>query len=232
MAQIISAEFKKLLEKSYLYHFHSTYTDGEIPVHHYFEWALQRNVQSLIFAEHIRKEPDFDIFAWIQDIKEAQKLFPGIQVCIGVEAKLLPEGDLDIPPQLLAELDMITFACHAFPTDIALYQRSFEVLFQDPRWKHFIRAWAHPGRFLKRKGFLESHSTVLDHLISLALKEDIWIEYNVRDELPPLKALKQVPEDRLLIGFDAHREADLTKFRDPAIIHQELKTSFFPKDVR
>jgi histidinol phosphatase-like PHP family hydrolase len=198
-------EFRKSLNtRNYLFHIHTNYTDGISDINNYFEYASQNNINVIIFTEHVRKKLKYDFDVFVNDIEKVNKIFPKIETYIGCEAKLLPGGDLDIPISILTKIKVICFACHSFPQDIELYRSSFKKLFTDNQWKNYIRIWVHPGRFLKKLNLLNKNMKILEELIEIALSEDILIENNLREVLPPKEILEKIPNENIVIGYDAH----------------------------
>jgi histidinol phosphatase-like PHP family hydrolase len=198
-------EFRKSLNtRNYLFHIHTNYTDGISDINNYFEYASQNNINVIIFTEHVRKKLKYDFDVFVNDIEKENKIFPKIETYIGCEAKLLPGGDLDIPISILTKIKVICFACHSFPQDIELYRSSFKKLFTDNQWKNYIRIWVHPGRFLKKLNLLNKNMKILEELIEIALSEDILIENNLREVLPPKEILEKIPNENIVIGYDAH----------------------------
>jgi hypothetical protein len=45
----------------YLFHLHTTYTDGKVAVPQYFDLAQRTRLDRLIFLEHIRAQPGYDV---------------------------------------------------------------------------------------------------------------------------------------------------------------------------
>ena len=86
----------------YLFHLHTTSTDGELTVRQYFEYASQQRIQRLIFLEHIRRNPQYDVEAFVGEVKENSQRCR-IPAVVGFEAKLLPDGRLDILDRHAAE---------------------------------------------------------------------------------------------------------------------------------
>ena len=197
-------EFKNVLKSNYLFHFHTTYTDGKSTVKDYFDFAFRHNIDTLIFTEHVRKKLSYNFDYFLEDIERERFLHPTINVFVGVEAKLLPGGELDIPEKILGKIQLIGFACHSFPDNVQLYQKSFEKLFLDSTWKAYIRVWLHPGRFLKKRKLLKTHIEVLKRLAKFAEKEGVFIENNLKEQLPPPDVISFCDKQKIILGFDAH----------------------------
>lgn len=197
-------KFENLLKDKYIFHLHTNYTDGLSSVEDYCIWASKNGYDSVVFTEHVRKKLSYDFHSFLSDIENARHKFPDLDIWVGVEAKVLPGGALDIPNEILPNVQIICFACHSFPKDVCLYERAFEKLFSDSRWKEHIRVWVHPGSFLKCLGLIDDYLYLLDRLISFARREGVFIEQNLKYELPPRPIIKNIPRSNLVKGLDAH----------------------------
>jgi histidinol phosphatase-like PHP family hydrolase len=200
-----SEEFREMIKSgSYIFHIHTNYTDGISNINDYFDYASQNNIDVIIFTEHVRKDLKYNFDTFVEDIRDKNRRFPKIRSFIGCEAKLSPGGGLDIPISILSKIHVICFACHSFPQDLELYRLSFMNLFANDEWKDYVRVWVHPGRFLKKLNILNENLKTLQELVNIALSNDVLIEKNLKEDLPPLKILESVPYDRIILGYDAH----------------------------
>jgi len=197
-------KFKSMMKNRYIFHLHTVYTDGSSSVEDYCRWASNNKLDGIVFVEHTSRKLSYDFSSFLRDIEIAKRKFPLIDIWIGVEAKIIPGGQLDIPDNILSRIKLICFACHSFPDDIELYHTSFKMLFTDKRWKEYIRCWVHPGRFLKHRGFLDKYLNILEDLIEVAINEEIFIENNLRDQLLPHRIVIKIPPSKLITGYDVH----------------------------
>lgn len=205
--KIALEEFKNILStKKYLFHLHTDYTDGLNSVEDYFNYASKYNFDVIIFTEHVRKNIKYDFEKFLLSIQKCHIAFSQVEPIIGVEAKILPDGTLDIPETILSKIKLICIACHSFPSEIELYRNVLENVFSDGKWKKYHRVWVHPGRFLRKNNLLEHEhgETVLRQLVDYAVNEGVLIEVNQKDKLPPPSALEGVSSHNLIIGHDAH----------------------------
>ena len=207
----LSEKFKNLLKSNYIFHLHTTYTDGVSSVEDYCIWASRNKYDTIVFTEHVRKKLSYDFYSFLSDIENARRMFPDLSIWVGVEAKLLPGGNLDIPDHILSEIQIICFACHSFTQDIDLYENSLKRLFSGSRWKDRIRVWVHPGSFLKCLGPIDDYLHLLDRLITFARREGVFIEYNLRHELPPVSIIKNIRQSQMIKGLDAHSVQSVEK---------------------
>jgi len=211
MKKISSVKFEEILKKKYLSHFHTTYSDGASTVAEYFKFAAKQGVGILIFMEHVRREMAYEFDSFVRDIEGAKKIYPGVGSVIGVEAKILPGGELDIPEEILDKIQLIGFACHSFPDDVDLYQRSFERLFSEKRWKPYIRVWVHPGRFFKGEALSGQNKDVLKEVMDCASQNGVFIEKNLRSGNPMLKVNSVCSTQKVITGYDAHSVEEIAE---------------------
>ncbi|MDA8087537.1 MAG: PHP domain-containing protein [Nitrospiraceae bacterium] len=192
---------------------HTTYTDGSGTVEDYFEYASLHGYESIVFTEHVRMNMSYDFDAFLEDIKAARQKFPWIMALAGAEAKILPGGLLDIPDNVSSKIEVICIACHSFPGNIRLYEKSFQKLLGDSRWGNHIRVWVHPGRFLRRMGLLDGNLENIGSLIRLGADRGVFIENNIKNNLPPASLLNGIHPDMIVVGCDAHSPSELGMLR-------------------
>lgn len=191
----------------YLFHLHTTYTDGSLTVREYFDLAQQHRLERLIFLEHIRRAPRYDVERFVAEVREGAAA-SGIPALVGFEAKILPGGALDISSEHAALAEVIGIAEHGFPAEFELWRTSVAQALEGAALrypeKHLV--WVHPGLWLKKHGLLEAQEDEYRRLLGLAQSLGIRIESNRRYRLLP-PHLHAATRD-LVVGADAHRLAD------------------------
>lgn len=217
------ARFRKILERGkYIFHVHTNYTDGLSSVVDYFEYAQKNGISDLIFTEHVRKELSYSFDDFFNNIKVVGKRFTNVKAIIGVEAKIIPGGELDIPQSILSKIEVVCIACHSFPDDVSLYVETFEKIFKDKYLKDYVRVWVHPGRFFRKRNKLDENKNILEELIKVALSEEVFIEQNLKEDLPPLNLLEKIPYDKIVVGYDAHSVTDLEVLREKEFFRKKM----------
>jgi len=138
-----------------LFHLHTDFTDGKLSVKEYFEFARKHGIERLIFLEHIRREPTYDVNQFVFEVSHYTELY-GIEGVVGFEAKLLPHGELNVRREHVELAEFIGIAEHGFPDDVNQLVKAFQsVLSFYPREypdKQFV--WVHPGLWFKRRDAL------------------------------------------------------------------------------
>ena len=203
-------EFKDLLsDNSYLFHLHTDYTDGLNNIEDYFCYASKNKFKTIVFTEHVRDKMTYNFDDFYNEIKKNEKNFETVTAVVGAESKILPNGSLDIPDNILPKIDILCLACHSFPDDINLYAEAFKKVFVDTKWKPFIRVWVHPGRFIQRIGLSRHNIDIFQSLINTAIDEGVFIEDNLKQKLLLGNIIDSTPSETLVVGHDAHSVSEL-----------------------
>ncbi len=198
-------EYKDFLMKGN-WHIHTSYTDGKNTVFDYCREAIKRNVPLLAFTEHVRKEVRYNFDKLLEDIDKAREEFPDLIILSGCEAKVLPDGTLDVNKKLIKKVDYPIMAYHSFPKDKELYLKTLKKTIKNP----FVNSWAHPGLFLNKTGF-ELKDEELGEIFELMKKHRVLLEINKKYELPPEQWIKQAKRKGVLLvrGNDTHSVNEL-----------------------
>jgi len=198
----------------YAFHLHTTATDGHLTVADYVGFAQARRLDRLIFLEHVRREPTYDVDAFVAEVHR-EAAAAGVAASVGFEAKLLPGGALDIGEGALAHAEVVGLAEHGFPDDDALYWVSLDAALE--RCAALAPAqtvvWVHPGLYLRRRGRLEASWVAYRERVERALDLGVAVERNLRYGLAPDGAADD--EAALVTGVDAHRWRDLERAFPP-----------------
>ncbi len=161
------------------WHIHTSYTDGENSVDDYCKRAVELGIPLVAFTEHVRHSLSYDFNAYLEDIDRAQQQYDLI-VLSGCEAKILPDGTLDVDDSILKQVDYPIFAFHSFPKNIDVYLDALYNVLKNP----YINAWAHPGLFLKRNN-LSLPEDALNLILKLLRDNEVLIELNAKYNTPP-----------------------------------------------
>jgi DNA polymerase (family 10)/putative hydrolase len=198
--------FKQIFSGSYLFHLHTRYTDGNLYPVEYFEFAQQHGYQRLIFLEHIRRSPNYDISQYVSEIRECESRFL-VPATIGFEAKVLPGGELDISDEHLKLAQVVGIAEHGFKGTLAELCNSLRLVFC--RSKELPCVWVHPGLGLRRKAELEKQPFTYAGLLEEASALGILIECNRRYGLIQEEYISRFVGN-IVWGLDAHSQSDLS----------------------
>lgn len=197
-----------------LFHCHTRHTDGVPGVADYLRYAAEHGLERVVFLEHIRREPSYDVAAFAEEVRtESERI--GVPAVVGFEAKVLPGGALDLAAEHAALAEVVGIAEHGFPDDPALWRDSLAAAFATWGSMEQTAVWVHPGLWLKRTRRLASRRADYTFLLALAQRHGIFVERNHRYRLLPDDALPLVRPEMLVHGADAHRLVDADAFFDP-----------------
>lgn len=100
-------------------HVHTDWSDGHDPPERMAEEAMARGYQYVAFTDHSRQLGVAGGLT-IEMVRQQRKLvdrlnelYAPFRVLHGTEVNILPDGSLDYPDDLLAELDMVTVSVHS-----------------------------------------------------------------------------------------------------------------------
>lgn len=187
------------------WHIHTNYTDGNNSIHEYCKKAVELGIPLVAFTEHVRKDLTYDFSDFLEDIEKAREKF-NLIILSGCEAKVLPNGELDVNNEILKEIDYPVFAYHSFPKDINLYVDSLKNVLNNK----YVNTWAHPGIFLEKKCLKIPDDQLIEILTSVA-NSKVLLEINSKYNMPPTKwiNLAKKKEINFVIGNDVHNVESL-----------------------
>ena len=194
-----------------LFHVHSAYSDGIPTIEQWFEVASKKQIKRITFLEHVRRNPNYDIFDYFCEVERRSEQF-NIEGLHGFEAKLLPSGELDLPLDFFGNnLDILGIAEHSFPFDYKLYKQAWFTAIGYCRYSYpeLQLVWVHPGLWLKKHGLLTKLWDEYIAMITYAIESGVYIEHNLRYDLVPEEIEDIIPERKLIIGLDGHDLTDL-----------------------
>jgi len=196
-------------------HAHTSWSDGRLDVRALAQEALARGIRVLAITDH---SPSLKVAGGLsveelrrqrEDIRAAQAdLGSGLRLLHGAEVDILPDGRLDYPDDVLAELDVVIASPH-------------QALDQPPQeaTARLLRAMANPrvhilghptGRLLPRRPGLAPD---MARLAQAAARHHVVLEINANPRRLDLRAAHaRMALDAgawLSIHTDAHRGAEL-----------------------
>lgn len=202
-----------LFSGSYMFHLHTTYTDGEISIPQYFRYAVELSIPKLVFLEHIRKRPTYDVHRLLDEVRE-QSLECGVSAHVGFEAKLLANGELDIDTKHVEIADVIGIADHGFRGDIWDLEEELRkaICAYMPFQKPII--WVHPGLCFTRQTCITELRTPYLNLVRTIADLGGIVEQNCRYGLVPNDIVYPIlkPNETTVIGLDSHTWNDIRRW--------------------
>jgi DNA polymerase (family 10) len=160
-------------------HVHTTASDGRASVLEMAEAARALGYEYLAICDHtqnVRVVPGLDaddVRRQAEEIAEANELLAPFRVLRGIECDILPDGSLDLPDDVLAELDWVQASVHAgqrAPRDV-ITKRVVEAL-RHPS----VSCLSHPkGRIINHR---PENALDLERTFEVLLEEGKAVEVN------------------------------------------------------
>jgi DNA polymerase (family 10) len=160
-------------------HCHTTWSDGRASVEEMARAARERGYDYLAICDHtpavgaVRGLTPDDVRRQAGEIAAANELLAPFRVLRGSECDILPDGRLDLPDDVLAELDWVQASVHGgqrMPGP-EMTKRVEEAL-RNP----YVRCLSHPkGRYINRR---PENALDLERVFEIALEEGVALEVN------------------------------------------------------
>jgi DNA polymerase (family 10) len=141
--------------------------------------ALERGYEYIAICDHtpavgaVRGLSPDDVRRQAEEIEAANEALAPFRVLRGIECDILPDGRLDLPDDVLAELDWVQASVHGgqrMPR--AQMTRRVEEALRNP----YVRCLSHPkGRYINRR---PENELDLERTFAVALEMDVAIEVN------------------------------------------------------
>jgi DNA polymerase (family 10) len=160
-------------------HCHTTWSDGRASVEEMGRAAIERGYAYLAICDHtpsvgaVKGLTGDDVRRQGEEIAAANEVLAPFRVLRGTECDILPDGRLDLPNDVLAELDWVQASVHGgqrMPR--AEMTKRVEAALRNP----YVRCLSHPkGRLINRR---PENALDLDHIYAVALEERVALEVN------------------------------------------------------
>jgi DNA polymerase (family X) len=172
----------KLVEKENLrgtFHCHTTASDGHNSIEEMAEAAQELGLEYVGIADHSRSSiqahgiDETKLRSQIAAIRTLNKKLHGFRVFAGVECDVLRDGSLDLPDEVLSELDYVIASVHSVfnLSESEMTQRVIRAM-ENP----LVTMLAHPtGRLLLKR---EPYQIDIPAVLDTAARIGTWIELN------------------------------------------------------
>jgi DNA polymerase (family 10) len=195
-------------------HSHTTWSDGRASVEEMGRAALERGYEYLAICDHTPAvgavtglTPD-DVRRQAEEIAAANDVLKPFRILRGIECDILPDGRLDLPDDVLAELDWVQASVHGGQR---MPRREMTARVEAALRNPHVSCLSHPtGRYINRR---PENALDLDRVYEIALEQGVALEVN---GLPPRLDLSgEHVRDALKAGVeivcstDAHSVAGL-----------------------
>ena len=195
-------------------HSHTTTSDGTETAEVMAAAAIERGLEYLAITDHSATHgfgdhvtPDA-LKARIEEIRALNERLDGIELLIGTETNILPDGSPDYEDDLLAELDWVIASVHtSFQMDAEAMTDRVVAAVEHP----LVDALGHPtGRKISKRA---PYAIDMERVIEAAVRTGTMIEINSspdRRDMNEIHARAAAEAGvRILINTDAHKISDL-----------------------
>ncbi len=218
----VRRQLPKLIEQSDLrgdVHMHTHETDGRNSIREMADAALERGYEYIAITDHSKNlamTNGLDAERALQHIARIhavdREMEGRIRVFPGIEVDILADGELDLPDEVLAQMDVVIASVHTLLNQ-PREQMTDRVLraIENP----YVRILGHPtGRLLLRR---EPFAIDLPAVLRRAAELGVAVEHNAAPERLDLsdRELRLAKElgSKIVINTDAHSLRDLNKMR-------------------
>jgi DNA polymerase (family 10) len=193
-------------------HMHTTASDGHASIAEMAMAARERGYEYIAITDHSKSSTIADGLSiermrqHIEDIRSANEEVEGIEILVGCECDILPNGKLDYPDDLLAECDWVVASIHAAMGPGGKGKRSPTERTVAAIEHPHIHAIGHPsGRLIGRRPAMELDMSTI---CAAAAEHDTCLEINAHWSRLDLKDV-HIRQARtagvlLTINTDAH----------------------------
>jgi len=199
-------------------HSHSKHTDGRYTIQEMVEAAQKKGYEYVAITDHSQKVTVANgmnpkrLREQMEEIDELQDKFKDIRILKSIEVDILDDGSLDLPDEVLKELDFTVCSVH--------YNLNFS---QEKQTERILRAMDNPymnilghpsGRLIHERKPLELD---METIMKKAVKEKVYFEINSHPDRLDLndahcKLGKEIGV-KMVISTDAHSIDDLDLMR-------------------
>ena len=199
-------------------HIHSEWSDGHDSIEEMALAAKEQGYRYIAITDHsvgrgiahgLNEER---LRQQMAEIKRLKQKFEGIRILSGIEVDIRADGSLDLPDEILSELDIVVAAVHsAMGQDEERMTRRVVKAMENPN----VDILAHPT--CRLLGEREPVNLNMEELFKAALRTDTALEINARPERLDLKDIYVLRAKELgvkiVINTDAHRTSQLDVMR-------------------
>jgi DNA polymerase (family 10) len=160
-------------------HSHTTWSDGRASVEEMGRAAAERGYEYIAICDHtpaVGAVPGLsadDVRRQADEIAAANEVLAPFRILRGIECDILPDGRLDLPDDVLAELDWVQASVHGGQRMPAAQMTSrVEEALRNP----YVSCLSHPkGRYINRR---PENALDLERIFEVALEEGVAMEVN------------------------------------------------------
>jgi DNA polymerase (family 10) len=216
----LGADFSALVtlaDVTTAFHCHTTYSDGKATIAEMVRAAAERGFDAITITDHSAAATyasGLDAAQLRAQLAEIDAMAaPDAQILRGTEADILADGAIDVPPELIGELDVIIASVHQrYHLDREAMTARLVTAMRQP----FFKIWGHAlGRMVMRRDPIDLR---LDDVLDAIAESPAAIEINGdphRLDLDPVHARDAARRGiKFVLSCDAHstRGIDAVRF--------------------
>jgi DNA polymerase (family X) len=160
-------------------HCHTTWSDGRASVEEMGRAARDRGYEYVAICDHtpaVGAVPGLtadDVRRQAEEIAAANELLAPFRILRGIECDILADGRLDLPDDVLAELDWVQASVHGGQR---MPRREQTARVEEALRNPYVRCLSHPkGRMINRR---PENALDLERVFAVALEQGIALEVN------------------------------------------------------
>ena len=160
-------------------HCHTTWSDGRASVEEMGRAARDRGYEYIAICDHtpsvgaVQGLTADDVRRQGEEIAAANEVLAPFRVLRGIECDILPDGRLDLPDDVLAELDWVQASVHGGQR---MPRREMTRRVESALLNPYVSCLSHPtGRLINRR---PENAVDLDRVYELALERGVALEVN------------------------------------------------------
>jgi DNA polymerase (family 10) len=160
-------------------HSHTLWSDGRVSVEEMGRAAQELGYDYLAICDHtpavgaVRGLAPDDVRRQGEEIRAANESLAPFRVLRGIECDILADGRLDLPDDVLAELEWVQASVHGGQR---MPQKEMTKRVEEALRNPYVRCLSHPkGRYINRR---PENALDLDRTIEVALEEGVALEVN------------------------------------------------------
>jgi DNA polymerase (family 10) len=215
-------------------HCHTTWSDGRASVEEMGRAAQARGYEYLAICDHtpavgaVRGLAPDEVRRQGEEIAAANELLAPFRVLRGSECDILADGRLDLPDDVLAELDWVQASVHGGQR---MPRREMTKRVEEALRNPYVRCLSHPkGRLINRR---PENALDLERVFEVALEEQVALEVNGLPDRLDLSGqhVREALEAglRIVCSTDAHSVRGLDNM--PLSVHTARRGWATPADV-
>jgi len=195
-------------------HAHTDWSDGHASIEEMAAKAAEMGLEYIAVTDHTRALgiagglDEERLMEQMGEVRRVDEARPEIRVLAGTECDILGDGRLDIPDEVLAELDWVVAAVHS---GFKMNERAMTTRVVEAIRNEHVDAIAHPtGRLIQRRS---PYALDLDTVFEAAAEHGVMMEINCYPERLDLSDVnsRRAKEAgvKMTLGTDAHTPSEL-----------------------